>query len=170
MPIGLTRKGVLMIRLMIFIVSLYLFSGCGVIKHTLLNKEKKESSKAAVGKQKTSQQINRSELLLVIDTSNKLHYLEIKPIGAFTFSVDKGFSGTAEYVRFSRKDVALRKVLLAKQTKEKVLAKAALSIKKSEKQDKVEKKIQLGRINGLWLVIIAIAALLLYRLFFTFKY
>ena len=170
MPIGLKTKEVRMIRLVFFIVLIILFSGCGVLKHTLTQKQKKESSTALVAKQKTSQQIKRSELLMVIDTSNRLHYLEIKPIGAFTFSVDKGFSGAAEYVRFSRKEANLHKVLMAKQAEEKVLVKVALRLKKSEKQDKVEKKTQLGRINGVWLVVIAIAALLLYRLFFTFKY
>ena len=159
-----------MIRLMIFIVSLILFSGCGVLKHTLLNKEKKESSKALVAKQNTSQQIKRSELFMVIDTSNRLHYLEIKSIGAFTFSVDKGFSGTAEYVRFSRKDANLRKVLLAKETEEKVLVKAVGRLKESDDQLKVEKKVKLGRLNAVWLVVIAIAAVLLYRLIFTFKH
>ena len=159
-----------MIRLMIFIVLLVLFSGCGVIKHNMLHKQKKESNKALVAKQKTSQQINRSELLMLIDTTNRLHYLEIKPIGAFTFSVDKGFSGTAEYVRFSRKDANLSKLVLVTQAEEKILTKADLKLKKSDDQLKVEKKVKLGRMNGVWLMVIAIAALLLYRLFFTFKY
>ena len=159
-----------MIRLVFFIVLIILFSGCGVLKHTLTQKQKKESSTALVAKQKTSQQIKRSELLMVIDTSNRLHYLEIKPIGAFTFSVDKGFSGTAEYVRFSRKDANLRKVLLAKETEEKVLVKAVGRLKESDDQLKVEKKVKLGRLNAVWLVVIAIAAVLLYRLIFTFKH
>ncbi len=145
-----------------------MFSGCGLIKHQVMDRQEYKSNSELEVAQQTLTEIKELEIIRVMDTSDRFYQLEIKPIGPFTFSVDSGFSGTAAYIKFSGRDASLRKALLIKKTDTKVLNEAAAKMKNQDSQIKVTKETKVGKINAVWLVVIVVIVLLLFRV--VFKY
>ena len=85
------RKELAMSRNPIPTVSILLLLSCGSYRSTLLNLKKEENSKVRVSAGQVKAQLKQATLIYTTDTNELAYNLEIKPIGQFSFSIDKGF-------------------------------------------------------------------------------
>jgi hypothetical protein len=140
-----------MIREYYCVVIVILLSGCALLKNSKKESDLEKQSASLEWRIKQSLQSNTtrsgSSLLLRRDSGTNTFRVRIWPKGAFTFSVENGFAGTADSIAWFGNSEGLRSASSRQQSLEKNSSVAQTTVKAASAERAEQKKTK----NESWL-------------------